>query len=95
MTKKIEYPTGPVDPDLPMELDDGTPVEKIIVEWGTIESQICVNIPVGRSPERSNNAPAGSYWYDKTTGIFGGGDARLYKVLRNVDLGPPVLDDWS
>lgn len=73
-----------IDPNLPLELDDGTPVT--LFRHMAESSQIWVRIPEGCSTTRKNRPePANDYWYNAKTGVFGGGTKRLHKLLRNAD----------
>ena len=79
MTEKI-FKTGPVDPQKPMELDDGRPVKLRRVERdGYIEVKFT-------GPYRRDGTPAAhlSWLYDPDTGIWAGGSAEEMFVLRNV-----------
>ena len=73
-----------IDPNLPLELDDGTPVTlfKITCSIG----RIWVRTPDGCSVSRKNLPnPTEIFWYSIKTGVFGGGLERTHKLLRNAD----------
>ena len=78
----------PIDPNLPLEFDDGTPVQLVAVDGSGIT--VFTNQPERKSLPDSNGY---AYWYDIETGIFGGGNAKLYKVLRNV--GPREPEEYE
>ncbi|WJY17655.1 DUF5664 domain-containing protein [Alteriqipengyuania flavescens] len=89
MTK---YETGPVDPSLPMELDDGTPVE-LVKECG---DELVVRYAAGfRAKDPLRGEPDNPDWvhmpdwtYERATGLKSGcHDAAAFHTLRNVRKG--------
>lgn len=84
------FKTGPVDPTKPMELDDGTSVEPV----SYTEKKVKVRFGP-KDPERGGSfSYEGADWnYDRGTGVFNGGSAEEFYVLRNVALAANSLPD--
>ena len=90
-----------IDPMLPMELDDGTPVT-LVGEYRP--GQHHVLIKHHKAPTRPGfvprhdgwGKPTKSYWsYEVRTGIFAGGDADAQFTIRNViDTTPEEYEGW-
>ena len=81
-----------LDLSRPLELEDGTPVELI----GSSDGYVRVRLPSGpfRRKESNVEGHGGMIWsYDQRTGIFGGGDAKRFLVLRNA--GPAVPEEYE
>lgn len=73
-----------INPALPLELDDGTPVT--FVRTNLAGDWIQIRTPAyGRVNRSSTLRGSGIYWYNSKTGVFYGGTERPYKLLRNVD----------
>ena len=85
----------PIDPNQPLELDNGQEVE-LRSNYGS-----AIVVVYAGSPYRDNRS-ANSYkqrtgWvYDIVTGVFGGGSSKAYWVLRNADTADShIPEDWS
>ena len=81
-----------IDPHLPLELDDGTPVEYFETRHGFH------NVRVPKSPTRPGKESP-DYWsrpglfaYDVNTGVFGSGTKTNQYVLRNVANDPAEME---
>lgn len=92
------FKTGPVDPKLPMELDDGTPVELVKI----LSDRVMVRLPATSNHRRVALGAGGQCWdYELATGLWAYGDAETFYVLRNVapgidhNGGPPLDDSRS
>ena len=72
-----------IDPNLPLELDDGTPVQ--LHKYQQELKRVWIINPVGSSVSRHRSSRSEIYWYCAKTGVFGGGTKENYKLLRNVD----------
>lgn len=72
-----------IDPNLPLELDDGTPVQ--LHKYQQELKRVWIINPVGSSVSRHRSSRSDIYWYYAETGVFGGGTKESYKLLRNVD----------
>jgi hypothetical protein len=92
-----------IDIYAPMELDDGRPVTMVPQdEWPEdegLDNEDFVLVTVQGSYVRGEDAPLGvaaDCWYRRDTGIWDGGDAKDFFVLRNVQAFEPVVEeDWS
>lgn len=90
-----------IDPTLPLELDDGTPVA-LVGEYHPGQHHVLIKHP--KAPTRPGfearhenwASPTKSYWsYEVQTGIFAGGDANAQFTIRNViDTAPEEYEDW-
>jgi hypothetical protein len=78
------FKTGPVDPTKPMELDNGTPVKFLKVGGDSVEVRLPSRAPYQRSGEPGIIGPSNSWYYKLESGIWDGGDAEEFFVLRNV-----------
>lgn len=89
-----------IDLSLPLELDDGTPVE--------IDSEAMERVGkdyysvrlkwFGHAPERKELEfeEYQAWWYRTDDGSFDGGNKRDYFYARNVEnVGPSLCEDWS
>jgi len=86
-----------VNPDLPMELDDGTPVRLMkYIPKGPHGGQIyveCMKDPSRKNPYNYRR-PVGIGYFYADTGIYGEADAITYHVLRNAFQGPEEIEAW-
>lgn len=89
-----------VDPNLPLELDDGREVKLVGANEASIEVQF-EGSPVRKGIRSKNeywdNPPrAGISWsYQAKTGVFYGGSAKEMCVLRNRDNPDDYLSDFD
>lgn len=73
-----------IDPNLPLELDDGTPVTLFKIPCSI--GRIWVRTPDGCSVSWKNlPRPSIICWYNAKTGVFGNGLECMYKLLRNAE----------
>lgn len=72
-----------INPDLPVEFEDGTPLQIVKVDG----ERVYVSIPKGVSIYRNGRQSLQyTYYYSIHTGVFGGDHSGVHKVLRNVDV---------
>ena len=81
-----------IDPGLPLELDDSTPVT--LVKFS--KTLVRVYLPAGKAPtiDQESAYPQGHAWYYRLSdGVFSGSSKEKMFVVRNVemDTGP---EDW-
>lgn len=84
-----------IDPTLPMELDDGTPVKLHSHRPGSLS----VKLPKGpyRKAHLNQAGHVGLTWYyDPITGVFGGGTPERFFTVRNVagSIEPEEYEGW-
>lgn len=95
------YETGPVNPDLPLELDDGTPVTLVSDAIGHLVVRLPAGHPIRRKSASNDSSVGGTWSYYTRSGLCCGGDADEFFVLRNVrpgighNGGPPLDDTLS
>ena len=88
-----------IDPNEPIEFEDGMPLEVVLDKPVYYRDSINVLIPAG-TPYTYSGAKSHQdrvYWYYLKTGILGGYSERdtNYKRIRNVKAGPPLVDKWE
>lgn len=81
----------PLDLSLPFEFDDGTPVQLI----PGIEDGRIVRFMVPKVYRDPTSTTRGRYWYRIKDGVFDGGDAENFFVVRNAGPAEPEeYEEW-
>ena len=85
----------PIDPNQPLELDNGQEVE-LRYDHGLSLSVVYAGSPYRDNRHAVNYRDRNCWSYDSVTGIFGGGSSEDNWVLRNADTADShIPEDWS
>ena len=79
----------PLDLSRPLELDDGTPVT--LIQATNASDNMYVRVP--KYDRRTPHSGGTTAYYNKNTGIWCGGDAERFYVIRNA--GPAVPEEYE
>jgi len=90
-----------VDPFLPMEYDDGTPVELYYKDRSDIlgdlkRNQIRISATLAAIRSHTTHYPSAEYagYFNASDGVFGGATVTEYRTIRNSFQGPEEIESW-
>jgi len=73
-----------VDPNLPLELDDGTPVQRVVTRWDSPNpTSVRVRIPKSFLRDGSERPEGGAWNYYLAGGNWIGGSSSTHYTIRN------------